>query len=117
MDQVPLVAIDDGIVDGGTGVALPRTCQPTAAQRLRFLSGTPALGLATAARMVRWLGAWVARDLGEPHVYLGPKASIRVSVHGRDVPPPRCYLALPRQQRCDPEHHQDPIAPCLRHGP
>jgi ribosomal protein S18 acetylase RimI-like enzyme len=83
-DQVPLVAIDDGIVVGGTGVALPGTCQPTTAQRLRFLPGTLALGPATAGRMVRWLGAWGAKDLGEPHAHLGPLA-VDAHLQGRGI--------------------------------
>jgi ribosomal protein S18 acetylase RimI-like enzyme len=83
-DQVPLVAIDDGIVLGGTGAALPGTCQPTTAQRLRFLPATLALGPATAGRMVRWLGAWGAKDLSEPHVHLGPLA-VDAHLQGRGI--------------------------------
>ena len=34
--------------------------------------------------MARWLGAWGAKDLGEPHVHLGPLA-VDADLQGRGI--------------------------------
>ena len=72
--QQPLVAVDDGVIVGVTGVAPTGTCQPTVAVRLRTLPAGLGMGLRTTARVGRWLGEWGKRDPGEPHVHLGPVA-------------------------------------------
>ena len=72
--QQPICAVRDGVLLGVTGVAPPGTCQPTLAQRVRLAPTVAGLGPRTAARVLRWLFDWAARDLAEPHVHLGPLA-------------------------------------------
>ena len=71
-NQTPVVAIDGGTLVGVAGIAPAGTCQPSGAQRLRFVPGVVAAGPRTAARMNRWLSSWAAHDPSEPHSHFGP---------------------------------------------
>ncbi len=71
-DQAPICAVQDGAIVGVTGVAPPGTCQPTPAQRLRFLPTVARCGPRTMARVGKWIGTWAKRDPDEPHAHLGP---------------------------------------------
>jgi ribosomal protein S18 acetylase RimI-like enzyme len=72
--QTPIGAFDGDVLVGLTGIAPPGTCQPTPAQRLRFIPGMVAVGPRTAARLASWLKVWAAHDPDEPHSHLGPLA-------------------------------------------
>jgi ribosomal protein S18 acetylase RimI-like enzyme len=72
--QQPICAVRDGTMLGVTGVAPVGTCQASPAQRLKLLPTVLALGPGTASRVGRWISRWSKRDLGEPHVHLGPVA-------------------------------------------
>ena len=74
-NQTPVVAIDGGTLVGVAGIAPAGTCQPSGAQRLRFVPGVVAAGPRTAARMNRWLSSWAAHDPSEPHSHFGPFAT------------------------------------------
>src|SRR5581483_1803845 len=57
-DQHPICAVSQGRIVGLTGAAPPGTCQPTAAQRMRFIPPVIVLGPRIAARLVSWMNAW-----------------------------------------------------------
>lgn len=63
-----------GAVVGVCGMMPPGGCQPGVGQQLRLLPRMLALGPRSAARTVRWLGAWSKHDPEERHWHLGPLA-------------------------------------------
>jgi ribosomal protein S18 acetylase RimI-like enzyme len=72
--QTPLVALDGETIVGVTGVAPPRTCQPTTRQLVKAVPSLLSCGPRSFARTIRWLGAWGALDPKETHSHLGPLA-------------------------------------------
>ena len=64
----------DGQILGVCGMLPPGECQLAGLKRLRLLPSMLALGPVTAARILRWLGAWAKRDPEERHWHLGPVA-------------------------------------------
>ena len=82
--QRPLCALDGEALVGVAGVAPAGTCQPTAAQRLRFLPSMISVGPGPASRVGRWLAAWGERDPAQPHSHLGPVA-VEPKLQGRGI--------------------------------
>jgi len=72
--QTPLVALDGEIIVGVTGVAPPRTCQPTKRQLVTAVPSLLSCGPRPFVRTIRWLAAWGALDPDEAHSHLGPLA-------------------------------------------
>ena len=77
-------AFDGDTLVGLTGVAPAGRCQPTAAQRLRYLPGMLGLGPRAAGRLASWLKTWATHDPDEPHSHLGPLAVDR-ALQGRGI--------------------------------
>ena len=82
--QTPLAAHDGRMIVGVTGIAPPGSCQPAILDELRLLPTVLAMGPATSARMMRWVGAWAAHDPREPHSHLGPLA-VDAHLQGRGI--------------------------------
>ncbi len=72
--QQPICARRDGRIVAVTGVAPAGACQPTPRQGLALAPAMLAAGPRRTARASRWIRAWSARDLDQPHVHLGPLA-------------------------------------------
>lgn len=63
----------------------PGHCQATLAEKVRILpSVVLANQIATAGRILQWVGAWSRRDPSAPHWHLGPVA-VEPAVQGRGV--------------------------------
>jgi len=59
----------------GVAVFTPsRSCRPRAREVVRLVPTLGTMGLPTARRLLRWLMAWSARDLPQPHLHVGPIA-------------------------------------------
>jgi Acetyltransferase (GNAT) family len=82
--QTPLGARQDGSLVGATGIAPPGTCQPGTLQQLKLLPSIFGLGPRASTRVLRWIGAWSARDLDERHSHLGPLA-VDAHLQGRGI--------------------------------
>jgi ribosomal protein S18 acetylase RimI-like enzyme len=65
--------------------APPGHCQATLAEKVRILPTVVlANQIATAGRILQWVGAWSQRDPSQPHWHLGPVA-VEPAVQGRGV--------------------------------
>jgi ribosomal protein S18 acetylase RimI-like enzyme len=65
--------------------APPGHCRATLAEKVRILpSVVLANQLATARRIVKWVGAWSRRDLSAPHWHLGPVA-VEPALQGQGI--------------------------------
>jgi GNAT superfamily N-acetyltransferase len=82
--QQPLCAREGETVIGVGGVAPSDRCQPDGAERLRLAPAILASGPASSLRVLRWTGAWGARDPDEPHLHLGPLA-VEPHLRGRGI--------------------------------
>ena len=72
---VLLGAFADGALVGVAGMVPPGRCRPTLMENRRLLPRMlPAVGLTAFGRVGRWLAAWGAHDIVEPHWHLGPVA-------------------------------------------
>lgn len=75
----------DGTIVGVLGMAPPGRCQPTMAQNLSLLPRmVGGIGPGATVRALRWVGAWGALDLAEPHWHLGPVA-VDAGVQGQGI--------------------------------
>jgi ribosomal protein S18 acetylase RimI-like enzyme len=74
LEEPPRVALRGGFVVGVAGSTPPGGCQLPPAAVARLLLSLAPSGVAAAARTLRWLAAWGARDLAEPHRHVGPVA-------------------------------------------
>lgn len=82
--QQPLCALEGEVILGVGGVAPPKRCQPVGTERLRLAPAILAFGPARSMRVLRWTGAWGARDPDEPHLHLGPLA-VEPHLQGRGI--------------------------------
>jgi GNAT superfamily N-acetyltransferase len=72
---VLLGAFDGDTLVGVAGMVPPARCQPSLAGKLAlFPRLIPAIGLRAFGGVGRWIAAWSAHDLPEPHWHLGPVA-------------------------------------------
>jgi GNAT superfamily N-acetyltransferase len=82
--QQPLCARKGETIVGVTGVAPPGCCQPSALERLQIAPSIVASGPGRALRVLRWTGAWEARDPSARHAHLGPLA-VEPELQGRGI--------------------------------
>jgi GNAT superfamily N-acetyltransferase len=72
---IVLGAFDSGVLVGIAGMIAPGRCHPTLSEKLTWTPRiVPAVGAATASRVLRWLDAWAQHDPRQPHWHLGPVA-------------------------------------------
>jgi ribosomal protein S18 acetylase RimI-like enzyme len=72
---VLLGAFDGDMLVGVAGMVPPGRCQPSLAGKIALLPRMiPAIGFRAFGRVGRWIAAWGAHDLREPHWHLGPVA-------------------------------------------
>lgn len=64
----------DGVIVGVCGMLPPGDCLPSPSEKLRMLPKMLTIGLGSSSRVMRWLGAWAARDPQERHWHVGPVA-------------------------------------------